>query len=708
MGNWPDVAPGESVQHSARRENEINAILKASDLFKDGRLPARSPQSVRVQAYNATTATIQAGQAAQIDLLGTMCQEAFPVVAYSDPDAPFGVFAEDVEPNACAPFILTGPATVQITGSTGSYAMPTEEGAFERGEDGVRILNISGGTEGIVLLGHYHVGSIYAEGIGITITGGTEGQPDTINANITGDDTYITVTGGTAGGDPIVISFTGSAAGGIGFPDYVALSGGTHAELSNDLGEYTDEDYEDGVTVITGSTIPDNPVFGVSYVMPCPPGAPIKYYASAACLVRYAPFLEEDSGHYYFDIGESMEWTPEAGGWLRISILDDGGHPGDCIRIYIGGVDYTDALPIFKCGRFGGATGISATVSGGTAFITLSGATGSARFVGDGTVEINGNTNNEIVLSAVGGGSGWIPNWGTYNHTAIIPATADAYVSGYTAGAEGYVYACAFFDPFKDGFRYRHYQAHVSINGACFKVCELKLGGDDLYLKVANSLLGTTQYDRDTDEDYTNKISVEVWDPAEYKTVKLTYTRNYGGDYEENGHYTYFAWYCYNAHRDEEDDTYDYRTIYTDKWHITGSEDIYLKKYDENDDPYFDYFGSCSPVPDYTYFAWKSSGNDYVFTSRADSNIKPGTSVYEPDEQGQFISGSTISTSNIGDISAVGIGAGIPIPFRKNSVIYFVAQADGNACYVASGSIPSVFCVVYEKPASAEQEEEED
>lgn len=39
MGNWPDVAPGESVQHSARRENEINAILKASDLFKDGRLP---------------------------------------------------------------------------------------------------------------------------------------------------------------------------------------------------------------------------------------------------------------------------------------------------------------------------------------------------------------------------------------------------------------------------------------------------------------------------------------------------------------------------------------------------------------------------------------------------------------------------------------------------------------------------------------------
>ena len=53
MGNWPDYAPGESVQHSARRENEINAILKAGDLFKDGRILARSPQAVRVQAYGA-------------------------------------------------------------------------------------------------------------------------------------------------------------------------------------------------------------------------------------------------------------------------------------------------------------------------------------------------------------------------------------------------------------------------------------------------------------------------------------------------------------------------------------------------------------------------------------------------------------------------------------------------------------------------------
>jgi len=55
----------------------------------------------------------------------------------------------------------------------------------------------------------------------------------------------------------------------------------------------------------------------------------------------------------------------------------------------------------------GGGTGvaqdISATVSGGTATVALSGSTSSVEFVGTGDVSISGNTNGQIEISATGG-----------------------------------------------------------------------------------------------------------------------------------------------------------------------------------------------------------------------------------------------------------------------------------------------------------------
>ena len=693
MGNWPDYAPGESVQHSARRENEINAILKAGDLFKDGRILARSPQSVRVQAYNATNATIQPGQAAQIDVTGAMCNEAFPVVPFSDPDAPFGVFTEAVEPNAGAAFILTGPAAVKITGSTGSYAMPTEEGVFERGDEGVRILHLSGGTAGIVLLGHYHGGTIYDEGIGIVIDGGTEGQNYTINTNITGDGENIVVTGGSAG-NPLVITYTGSGGGGggIGFPDYVALAGGT---FSNALGEITDEDY-DG-TLPPPATIPDDQVLGITYVMPVPAGEPIKYYASADCLVRFAPFYEAGGEHYYYDLSESMEWTPNTGGHLRISILDDGSHSGDCIRIYVAGVDWSDALPIYKCAKFGprGATGINSSVSGGTAFITLSGATGSVRFVGDGTVEIEGNTNNEIVLSATGGGGGFIPNWRHGGHSGVIPPDNGSNIP-YTAAEEGYIFAWASFDPFKDGLRYRNYAAHVSINGGLMKVAELKLPGESAYIK-ANS----TSFERDTTKDYSNKIRVEVYDENAGEWVKKVYTRDYSDDYydSDEDEYTYFAWYCYNAPE-------DYKTLYSDEWNIRGGESVYTKD-DSGEETVFSYLTDCEFYPEYYLFAWVN-GNTTVYTYSG-SITAGNTSVYMPNERGEFQSVYTITETNA-DNFVVAIGAGLPIPYRKGASIRFIVTADGYPYgtlvnYANPGSPPAVCCLVYEKPAPQDNNE---
>ena len=688
MAYYPDVHPGDDVENSAERENDIRHLLNRSGEFRDGVNRAKRT-TVRIPVWNLTPYPISAGALVYVVVTSDMCGEAFPVAPldynpydpqFSFDDAPFGILETSLQPKDTGSLVMSGPVEVEIvSGTTGNFAKPVPTGGFERGLEGFRILHLnSAGTSAFVLVGDYRMPDFTA-GYGISptlLSGGTISTTYVQGTNIT--ITPVVVEGVETG--ELSISCTASGGGGIGYPDYVALAGGT---ASNSLGEFTDDDYEEGVTDITGSTVPDDPLIGVSYILPVPADAPIKYYASADCLVRFAPDGPGET-HFRFDIPESLEWTPNVAGHLRISVLDDGTHSGDCIRIYIGGEDYSDALPLYKCSAFQ-----------------------IQRLVGDETtIHVENGT---ISYIGGGGGDGWIPDWGTYNHTAVIKPNAS---SAYTAAQAGELWACACFDPFKDGFRYRHYSAHVSVNGACFKVAELILGNDDLYLKTPYGMMGiTTQFDRYTNNDYTNKISVELWDPAEYKYVTLTYTRQYSEDYQDpdSGDYTYFGWYCYNAPRDEEDDEYDYRTIYTDKWHITGTEDVYLKKYDSNDDPYFDDFGYCSPVPDYTYFAWKS-GSDYVFTSRSDNTVKPGTDVYEPDERGQFeaISGSTISSTNVCDIAAVGIGAGTPVRFRKNASISFVVTADGYGYYVspASSSIPSAFCVVYEQPAPAAEEED--
>lgn len=210
--------------------------------------------------------------------------------------------------------------------------------------------------------------------------------------------------------------YGGHASGNVGYPDYIALAGGT---ASNSLGTITDEDYSGGA-VPGPSSMPSDPKLGITYFLPVSAGSPIKYYASVAALVRFAPV--SGGYHFYYDLSNELEWTPNCDGWLRISLLDDGNHSSECFRIYIGGEQWSDAVPLYKGGKFGnqGATGITATVSGGTASsITLTGGTGSVIVEpGNENVTIDGSTNGRIRISATGGGGGggYVPRWGTHFH----------------------------------------------------------------------------------------------------------------------------------------------------------------------------------------------------------------------------------------------------------------------------------------------------
>lgn len=81
------------------------------------------------------------------------------------------------------------------------------------------------------------------------------------------------------------------------------------------------------------------------------------------------------------------------------------------------------SVPAQKSG-VGTTQDISATVSGGTAFIGLSGSTATAELVGTGDVEIRGNTNGQIEFD-VQGGTGGLTGFPNYQNAIVDRGDVD-------------------------------------------------------------------------------------------------------------------------------------------------------------------------------------------------------------------------------------------------------------------------------------------
>ena len=195
----------------------------------------------------------------------------------------------------------------------------------------------------------------------------------------------VTITDGEGGSK--VISVTGNTESARNFPDYIALSttpAGLPAPTS-----------ENGI--------------GLTFLKPVHAGVPIKYEApnGLECLVLFAESVEgttDSMGGTVIQLAGGSFYTPNADGHVRFSILDDGLHTGDCVRLFVGTNDWSKALPVYRCGAFSNVSGITSSVSGGTAAITLTGGTtSSVKIVGNGAITVSGNNQGEIVLTAATG-----------------------------------------------------------------------------------------------------------------------------------------------------------------------------------------------------------------------------------------------------------------------------------------------------------------
>ncbi len=183
MGYWPDVNPGDTFQPNAKLENEIRHRLNELNGFGGGAIQAGNPGLIRVPVYNATSpaAVLPAGKAVSINLTGTIAGDAYPAIAFSDSLPCYGVLLKDLKAGDCGTCVLSGLASVEIasTPATGNYALPGTGGVFERGDEGVPILNVSGGTSAVVMLGALKTfggGVDYDAGPGINsdlLSGGT-------------------------------------------------------------------------------------------------------------------------------------------------------------------------------------------------------------------------------------------------------------------------------------------------------------------------------------------------------------------------------------------------------------------------------------------------------------------------------------------------------------------------------------------------------
>jgi hypothetical protein len=102
------------------------------------------------------------------------------------------------------------------------------------------------------------------------------------------------------------------------------------------------------------------------------------------------------------------------------------------------GLAKTPPVPSVKLTTGGGGStqDISATVSGGTAFVTLSGSTSAAKFVGTGSVTISGNTNTGNIEINATGGSGTVGfpdllTGSTVSAGTNYPVTSDSWLIGF-------------------------------------------------------------------------------------------------------------------------------------------------------------------------------------------------------------------------------------------------------------------------------------
>ncbi len=145
MGFFPDVSKGDPFQPNSVLENNVRRIVNSLNGFQGGMQLGAASGIVKVQVY--CSSALEAGTAVNFSDSGNLCGDAIPCEKLKDPAKPFGVIVRKLAAKEIGDCIISGPATVKISGSSGNYAQPNKSNpaTFQRGATGAQILFASNG-----------------------------------------------------------------------------------------------------------------------------------------------------------------------------------------------------------------------------------------------------------------------------------------------------------------------------------------------------------------------------------------------------------------------------------------------------------------------------------------------------------------------------------------------------------------------------------
>lgn len=335
-------------------------------------------------------------------------------------------------------------------------------------------------------------------------------------------------------------------------------------------------------------------------------------------------------------------------------------------------------------------------------------------------------------------GSGFIPDWGHSKHDFGVPPTTSKPQHPTVAEHDGYLFAWASFNPSQLGYCFQTAQAHIVVNDAWMKVCEVSYP-DKFYIVVNNNkferypygdiihqmmLTGTTAGSGDTTQTisptlYYRNDGDDVWDENnEYVQYhgwtassrdeilpSKIFTQNYLlRPFNENWS-IYFK--KYNVYEYQNGQRGSWLTSYIDGYNINVSDLLQSIGYTGNweEEAFFDQQwglkGSAGNQIDRA--CWQYNG-DYIYTN---GSIDNNTSTYELtqtglDEKRQDYDYVGDVTDNNMKMQAIGVGGGLCVPFRKGATLSYVVNMDGRAVniptnYGTSGMTwaPNACCIVY-------------
>lgn len=144
MAFFPDVSRGDPFQPNALLSNNLRHIVNLLNGCQNGGQLGSVSGIVKINVY--CTEALAAGTAVNFAESGELCGDAVPCEKLKDSEKPWGVIVRDLEAEEIGSCIISGPARVSISGSSGDYAKPVQSDpvTFQRGATGAQILFVSG------------------------------------------------------------------------------------------------------------------------------------------------------------------------------------------------------------------------------------------------------------------------------------------------------------------------------------------------------------------------------------------------------------------------------------------------------------------------------------------------------------------------------------------------------------------------------------